>query len=89
MKPRYRKAVAIEYQEGDVPRILLQGALGNAEEMVRIATRFGVPVIEDPSLTKALFHLPVETTIPERLYQALGIVMRKVRQILASPSSKL
>lgn len=76
-KMHFKGAVALGYGGGrdDVPFVALQGDLLTSDEIVKIAERFGIPVVEKPELVRALMSLEEGTQIPEDLYEAVAIIL--------------
>ena len=44
-------------------------------ETIKLAKRYGVPVISSPRLADLLSQLPIDETIPEELLPALEVVL--------------
>ncbi len=82
-KPIYKTAVGLEYdtQGAAAPTVSAKGEFLSADEIVKIAQRYGVPVIERPSLAKALLPLEVEEQIPEDLFEAVAVVLQEVDKV--------
>lgn len=72
-------AVAISYKHGEMhaPRLVAKGAGGLAEKMKKLAYRHRVPVVEQPTLARALFHqVERDAFVPEEFYpQVLKILV--------------
>jgi len=76
-------AVALRYVHGQMesPQVVAKGAGALAAAMRRIAARHGVPVVQNPTLARALFRqVPVDGAVPPGLY---GQVARIVVWVLA------
>ncbi|MBL8471865.1 MAG: flagellar type III secretion system protein FlhB [Rhodocyclaceae bacterium] len=74
-------AVALRYQaeQGGAPRVVAKGRDQLAARIREIAAQSGVPVVEAPALTRALFrHCDLEQQIPGALYTAVAEVMAYV-----------
>ena len=73
-------ATALRYEEEEdgAPRILAQGQGELAHLIVRTAHQFGVPVIQDVPVARALAELEVGDEIPEALYEAVAEILREV-----------
>ncbi len=72
-------AVALKYDaegELDAPEIVAKGQEDLAQRMIRVAEAEGVPVMRDVPLARALFELEVGVEIPERLYEAVAVILR-------------
>ena len=77
---RYRRVVGLAYERAKraAPAVAVQGEHLMADEIVRVARRFGIPVVERPELAQALLGLPLDEQIPERLYEAVAVVLREI-----------
>jgi flagellar biosynthetic protein FlhB len=76
-------AVALRYvhEEMAAPRLVAKGAGPLAGLMRRIAARHAVPIVQNPTLARRLFHLlPVDGAVPAELY---GPVARIIVWVLA------
>ncbi|MCA9666170.1 MAG: EscU/YscU/HrcU family type III secretion system export apparatus switch protein [Myxococcales bacterium] len=73
-------AVAIKYDEGemDAPRVVARGQRLAAARIKQIARQYGVPVIRNVPLARALVDLEVDDEIPAELYEAVAEVLRFV-----------
>ena len=77
MKTLYKRAVGLRYAENeDAPSVSVKSTTVSADEVVRIAHRFGIPVVEKPEMVNLLEVLPVDRPIPERLYRAVAAIIR-------------
>jgi flagellar biosynthesis protein FlhB len=71
-------AVALRYVHGEMasPQLLAKGAGHLAAAMRRIAARHGIPVVQNPSLARQLFHeLAVDQTVPPELYAPVARIL--------------
>lgn len=86
----YKIAVGLHYdgRTRDVPMV---GAKGNclvADQMVRLARRYGVPVVEKPAIARALESHDLDTPIPEALYKAVSALLCELdRRLISSRPS--
>lgn len=80
----FRRAVGLEYrpESDDAPCVTIQGDADEAEEIIRLARRFGVPVIEEKHLARTLAALPLGATIPASLYRAVAVILQFLDQRL-------
>ena len=87
-------AVALRYVHGEMasPQLLAKGAGAVATAIRRIAARHGIPVVQNPSLARKLFHeLAVDQAVPPALYAPVARIlvwvfaMRDARERRASP----
>ena len=72
-------ACALRYdeKEGDeAPVVVASGEGDLAERIVRAAQDYGVPVLRDVPLARALVELEVGAAIPEALYEAVAEILR-------------
>jgi flagellar biosynthesis protein len=76
----YRRAVGLQYEDaqGETPLVAIKGDLREAEEVVRIARRFGIPIVENGSLARALSAVEVDARIPPSLFHAVALVLAHV-----------
>jgi len=64
-------AVALRYVHGemDSPQLIAKGAGDLAASMRKIAARHGIPVVQNPTLARKLFHdLPIDHSVPPELF---------------------
>jgi flagellar biosynthetic protein FlhB len=74
-------AIALEYRHGEMPApmITARGAGEMAQNMRKEARRRGVPVVEHPPLTRALFALEAsQVFVPEQHFEAVARILRWV-----------
>jgi flagellar biosynthesis protein len=88
----FAAAVALEYAaaEGDpdsAPTVTLKGAGFEAAEIVRLARRFGVPVVDDAPTAQALLQVPLEREIPPALYAAVAVIVCRLEALAATRSA--
>lgn len=73
-------ACALRYDEaeGDEAPVLVATGRGDlAAQIVAAARHYGVPVLQDVPLARALVELEVGTQIPEALYEAVAEILRE------------
>ncbi|MBX3189786.1 MAG: EscU/YscU/HrcU family type III secretion system export apparatus switch protein [Labilithrix sp.] len=73
-------ACALRYDEegGDeAPTVVATGQGDLAARIVEAARQYGVPVLRDVPLARALIELEVGTAIPEELYEAVAEILRE------------
>ena len=71
-------ALAVKYNDSmdEAPKVIAKGADLLAEQIIKIAEAYGVPVIENIPLSRALFRLVrVNQEIPPDLYKAVAEVL--------------
>jgi flagellar biosynthesis protein FlhB len=73
-------ATALRYveDEDEAPRVLSQGRGELARKMIEAAHTYGVPVVRDVPVARALAELEVGDQIPEALYEAVAEILRTV-----------
>jgi flagellar biosynthesis protein FlhB len=70
-------ALRYEEEEGDAAPVVVASGHGDlAEKIVEAARQYGVPVLRDVPLARALAELEVGTAIPEALYEAVAEILR-------------
>lgn len=78
----YKRAVALGYDalQDQAPVVNALGDALSADELVRLAKRFGVPVVENAPLAQALSQLAMGQRIPQSLYRAVAIILNQLEQ---------
>jgi type III secretion protein U len=73
-------ACALRYagEEDDAPVVVASGEGDLAARILRAAQEYGVPVVRDVPLARALRELAVGDQIPEVLYEAVAEILREV-----------
>ena len=77
-------AMALKYdpQMMTAPRVLAKGSELIAQQIIEIAREYGIPIIENIPLARALFRLVrVNQEIPAELYRAVAEVLIFVYQV--------
>ncbi len=76
----YSLAIALEYNQesNKAPLLSAKEEQRMADEVVKIARRFGIPVVENDELASALSVAKEETEIPEELYEAVAILIHEL-----------
>jgi type III secretion system FlhB-like substrate exporter len=84
-RPRYRRAVGLEYdtKSMEAPAVNLKAEQLRADEVVKLAKRYGVPVIENPGLAKSLSALEIDEQIPGPLFEAVAFVLLELDKKLS------
>ena len=91
-KKRTKSATGLAYQEAglvNAPHVSVHGQQLLADEIVRIAKRFNVPIVEDAQLAQALGKLDVDVEIPEELYESVAVILRVLGTACRPASRKL
>jgi flagellar biosynthesis protein FlhB len=73
-------ATALRYDEDEdqAPLVLAQGQGDLAKRMIDAAHAYGVPVVRDVPIARALRELEVGDEIPEALYEAVAEILREL-----------
>ncbi len=77
-------ALAVKYNEemDQAPKVIAKGADLLAEQIIKIAEAYGVPVVENIPLSRALFRLVrVNQEVPPDLYRAVAEVLLFVYKV--------
>ena len=78
----YAVAVGLDYQgrKGETPAVAVKGEQLVADDVVRLAKRFGIPVVERETLAEALKALEEGQEIPEELFEAVAVVLHELEK---------
>ena len=86
---RFAHAVGLRYEGGgeggkadSAPTVEVKGDALDADEVVRIAERFGIPVVERPEIARALAELELDEEIPEELFEAVALTLNEIERRL-------
>ena len=60
------------------PTVQVKGEDLVADDVVKIAKRFGVPIIENSALARALNAVEVDKQIPQELFEAVAITLNEI-----------
>jgi len=76
-------AVALQYEDKKMfaPKIVAKGAGVVAEKIKEIAAEYGVPIVEDKPLARALFKHEINTFVPEELYVAVAKILAYIYKL--------
>lgn len=79
---KFKTAVALGYREGQqtAPSLSAKGENLNADQIVKIARRFGIPVVEKPELAGSLKDMKIDQEIPPSLYEAVALVLSQLKK---------
>lgn len=88
-KSTYKAAAVIEYNASqmDAPIVSVKGEELQADAIVQIARKFGIPIVERPEVTRTLSLVDEGTPIPEKLYKAVAIVLNELDKVLSHHKS--
>lgn len=76
-------AVALTYRPGEMeaPKVVAKGIDYMALKIIKIARRYGVPIVHNPPLARALYkYVQLESFIPVALYKAVAKVLAYIYQ---------
>ncbi|WP_425258732.1 type III secretion system export apparatus subunit SctU [Rubrivivax sp. RP6-9] len=77
----YAVALRYEPEECGLPFIVARGVDGEAAQIREAAKAQGVPIIGNPELARALYKIPLRSTVPEPLLESVAIVLRWAEQL--------
>ena len=79
-KSTYDIAVGLEYNrhEDEAPIIGVKGQKLRADEILKIANKYNIPIVEDPELAVALNAVEIDQKIPEDLFKAVAIILHSI-----------
>ncbi len=77
MKKNSTKSAALKYRHGadPAPKLVAKGTGKVAEEIIKIAKAYGIPVKEDKDLIEFLSVLDLYQDIPPELYRAVAEIL--------------
>lgn len=72
-----KKAAALKYEskKDKAPQVIAKGKGGIAEEILKIAKKYGIPIQENDKLVDALLMLDIGEFIPEDLYPVVAQIL--------------
>lgn len=76
-----RKAIALEYDGVDSPRVNAAGEGDLADKILAIATEHDIPIYRDEALLTLLASLPLHEEIPPTLYVAVAEIFAFIYQM--------
>ncbi len=79
-KKRRPIAVALNYQKGDLPKVVASGRGAIAEKILEIAFANGVKVREDRDLAELLSAVELNCPIPVNCFEAVAEILRYLYQ---------
>ncbi len=84
-KPTYKAAAIIEYDSDhmEAPVVSLKGEDHQADSIVQIARKFGIPVVERTEIARTLALADEGTQIPEKLFKAVALVLNELDKVFA------
>lgn len=81
-KQEYELAIGLGYDPNteEAPKVVVKGDHYDADQVVKIAKRFGVPVVDHPSLAEALCQIEIDSEISPDLFHAVAVVLSSLDQ---------
>ncbi|HTA94371.1 MAG TPA: EscU/YscU/HrcU family type III secretion system export apparatus switch protein [Polyangiaceae bacterium] len=75
-------ATALKYseEEDQAPSVVAQGQGEMAKQIIEAARAYGVPIVRDVPVARALNDLEIGDEIPEALYEAVAEILREIWQ---------
>lgn len=70
-----RQAIALKYDGTHAPTLTAKGDEELAEEILRIARDYEVPIYENPELVRLLARMELGDSIPEELYRTIAEII--------------
>ncbi|KJZ33878.1 MULTISPECIES: EscU/YscU/HrcU family type III secretion system export apparatus switch protein [Pseudomonas] len=70
-----RQAIALKYDGSHAPTLTAKGDEELAEEILRIARDYEVPIYENAELVKLLARMELGESIPQELYRTLAEII--------------
>ncbi|QRK85845.1 EscU/YscU/HrcU family type III secretion system export apparatus switch protein [Pseudomonas granadensis] len=70
-----RQAIALKYDGNHAPTLTAKGDEELAEEILRIARDFEVPIYENAELVRLLARMELGDSIPEELYRTIAEII--------------
>jgi len=79
MKPKYRFAAALQYETSyQAPTVSVKGEDLDADYIVKVAQRYGIPVVERGELAHLLQEVEVDQEIPSELYEIVAVLFHEL-----------
>lgn len=80
---KYTAAVGIDYNpnKDSAPIVCVKGSGYQADEIVRLANRYGIPIIEKGEIASILSDVPVDEEIPEDIYEAVALILSELKSV--------
>lgn len=78
-----KQVVALKYnvEQDHAPKVIAKGKGYVADELIKEAIRYNVPIQEDASLVQLLSQLEMNESIPEQLYEVVAEVFAFIYRI--------
>ena len=79
----YAIALAYDRNKNAAPRVVAKGVDSMAARIREAAEKNGVPLVANPPLARALFHVPLDADIPAEHFQAVAEIIAYVWKLSA------
>lgn len=86
MNKDIENAIALLYDKEihNAPVVMSKGEKLLARQMVYLAKKYNIPIVEDEKTAKTLIKLDIGEEIPYSLYEAVSIILRHVYKLKES-----
>ena len=86
MNKDIENAIALLYDKeiNNAPVVISKGEKLLARQMVYLAKKYNIPIVEDEKTAKTLIKLDIGEKIPYSLYEAVSIILRHVYKLKES-----
>jgi len=80
MSSNVKIAAGIHYDQlsEKAPVLGVKGEGASADQIIKLAQRYGVPVVEDSKTAQLLLKLPLDQEISAELYEAVAIILHQI-----------
>lgn len=84
MKTPIYHALSLRYEPGihTVPIVDICATAEETAEVIRLAKKYKIPIIDDPELARALALQEEGAEIPQPLYHAVAVILNELRNLL-------
>lgn len=79
--PDIKKAVALGYEEKELPKVVAKGYGHLAQEIIKKAQTFDINIFSNTTLVDALMKLELNDDIPVELYQSVAELFAWLHQV--------
>ncbi len=75
-----RAVVGLEYEaeSPSAPTLSVKAENWAADEILKLARRFSIPIVEKPALVRSLKTLDLDQEIPESLYRTVALLIHEL-----------
>ena len=79
---KFKRAIGLRYTgtTEETPAVHVVGEALHADTIVKLAQRFGIPVIERPELAQALAACELDEAIPGELFEAVALIIAQLER---------